>query len=100
MYVSICDTQVSAQGFPGGPVIKNPPVRGYRFDPWSGKIPHAMQYLRQCATATESTCLEPVLYNKRGHCSEKPTHRSEGQPLLTPTRESPYTATKTQDSLN
>ena len=29
--------------FPGGPVDKNPPAqcKGHKFDPWSGKIPHA-----------------------------------------------------------
>ena len=29
--------------FPGGPVVKTPSFhcKGCRFDPWSGKIPHA-----------------------------------------------------------
>ena len=42
--------------------------------------------------------LEPVLHNKRSHCSEKPEHHKEEQPLLAATRESPHTATKTQRS--
>ena len=33
--------------FPGGPVVKNPPVNagGRGFDPWSGKIPHVSEQL-------------------------------------------------------
>ena len=56
---------------PGGPAVKNPPVglsrwfsgwestcqcRGYGFDPWSGKIPHAVEQLSPWATTTEPTC--------------------------------------------
>ena len=31
--------------FPGGAVVKNPPANagGHGFDPWSGKIPHAVE---------------------------------------------------------
>ena len=29
--------------------------RGHGFEPWSGKIPHAVEQLSTCATATEST---------------------------------------------
>ena len=40
------ETKVSGQGFPGGLVIKNPPATaGDWFDPWSGKIPHAVEQL-------------------------------------------------------
>ena len=41
--------------FPGGAVVKNPPAiaGGHEFDPWSGKIPHAMEQLSPCPTATE-----------------------------------------------
>ena len=51
--------------FPGGTVDKNPPVkkkkkkesacqfRGHGFEPWSGKIPHAVEHLSLCATTTE-----------------------------------------------
>ena len=27
--------------------------RGHRFEPWSGKIPHAVEQLSPCATTTE-----------------------------------------------
>ena len=42
--------------------------------------------------------LKPVLHNKRSHCSEKPVHLNEEQPLLATTRESRHAATKTQRS--
>ena len=42
--------------------------------------------------------LEPVLHNKRSHCSEKPAHCNEEQPLLAATREILCTAKKTQCS--
>ena len=29
------------------------PVQGHGFEPWSGKIPHAMEQLSPCATTTE-----------------------------------------------
>ena len=29
------------------------PMQGTWFDPWSGKIPHAMEQLSPCATTTE-----------------------------------------------
>ena len=59
--------------------------RGHRFDPWSGRIPHASEQLSLCATVTEPgvqellkpTCLESVLCNKRSHQNEKPTHGNE-----------------------
>jgi len=46
------------------------------FDPWCGKIPHALEQLSPC-TMTEPTCLEPVLHNKRSHFDEKPAHHSK-----------------------
>ena len=36
------------------------------------------------------------IHNKRGHDSERPTHRDEEWPPLAGTRESPRTETKTQ----
>ena len=72
--------------------------RGHRFEPWSGKIPHAVEQLGPWATTTEPARLEPVLRNKRGHDSERPMHRDEEWPPLTATRESPHTETKTQHS--
>ena len=50
------------EGFPSGAVDENPPAnagesacqcRGHRFEPWSGKIPHATEQLSSCATTTE-----------------------------------------------
>ena len=72
--------------------------RGHGFEPWSGKIPHAVEQLGPWATITEPARLEPVLCNKRGHDSERPTHRDEEWPPLATTRESPRTETKTQHS--
>ena len=45
------------EGFPGGSVVKELACRHsrHRFDPWSGRIPHAMEQLNLCTTA------EPVL---------------------------------------
>ena len=51
--------------------------RGHGFKPWSGKMPHATEQLSPCATTTEPARLEPVLHNKRGRDSEKPTHLNE-----------------------
>ena len=72
--------------------------RGHGFEPWSGKISHAMEQLGPWATTTEPACLEPVLHNKRGRDSERPTHRDEEWPPLSVTRESPRTETKAQHS--
>ena len=41
--------------------------KGYEFDPWSGKIPHATEQLSQYATTTE-----PVLYSLRAETVEAP----------------------------
>ena len=43
--------------------------RGHRFEPWSGKIPHAVKQVSPRATTTqlEPARLEPVLRNKRSH---------------------------------
>ena len=72
--------------------------RRHRFEPWSGKIPHAAEQPGPWATTTEPACLEPVLRNKRGRDSERPTHRDEEWPPLAATRESPRTEMKTQHS--
>ena len=71
---------------------------GHGFEPWSGKIPHAVEQLGPWATTTEPAHLEPVLLNKRGRDSERPTHRDEEWPPLATTRESPCTVMKTQHS--
>ena len=46
------------RGFLGGPVVKKPSCNagGYWFDPWSGKIPYAVEHLSLCPTTTELTC--------------------------------------------
>ena len=72
--------------------------RVHRFEPWSGKIPHATEQLGPWATATEPARLEPVLHNKRGRDSERPAHRDEEWPPLAAIRESPRTEMKTQHS--
>ena len=44
------------QGFPGGPVVRNPAANARDtdvFDPWSWKIPHVEGQLSPCATAIE-----------------------------------------------
>ena len=57
--------------FPDGPVAHNLPANaGYL-----GLTPAGQ--LRLCTTTTEAHTLEPVLCNKRSHCSEKPTHHNE-----------------------
>ena len=67
--------------------------REHGFNPWSRKIPHAVEQLSPCATTAEPEC-----HNKRNHCNEKPAHVNKEQLLLAATRESPRTAAKTQCS--
>ena len=82
-------------GLPGGGKESTCQCRGCRFGPWSGKIPHATEYLSQHATTTDpvldslgaetepkcrnywSPCyLEPAPCNKKSHHNEKPRHRN------------------------
>ena len=72
--------------------------RGHGFEPWSGKIPHAVEQLGPCTTTTEPARLQPVVRDKRGRDSERPTHGDEAWPPLAATGESPRTETKTQHS--
>ena len=57
----------------------------YGFDPWSGKIPHAMKQLSPCTTPPEPVALEPrscdywslhtlqpMFFNRRSRHNEKP----------------------------
>ena len=69
--------------------------RGPGFEPWSGKIPHAVEQLGPWATITEPAHLEPVLRNGRGRDSERPAQRDEEWPPLATTREGPRTETTT-----
>ena len=61
-----------ARDFPAGTVDKNPlaKCRGLGFDPWSGKIPHALEQLSPCATSTEA------LRRASAPQQKKPVHRS------------------------
>ena len=72
--------------------------RGHGFEPWSGKIPRAVEQLGPWATITEPARLEPVLRNKRGRDGGRPAHRDEEWPPFARTLESPRTETKTQHS--
>ena len=65
------------QDFPGGPVIKNLPCNAGDVGSIPGqgtKIPHALEQLSLCATATEPTCsaacapqLESLHHMQRSH---------------------------------
>ena len=70
------------------------PMQGHRFETCSRKIPYATGQPQSLALHT----LEPVLYHKRSHYNEKPAQVNEEYPLITATRESPCTATKTHPS--
>ena len=59
----------------------------HEFDPWSRRIPQAMEQLSLYATTPDlcytshmqllkPACLESVLYHKRSHCCEKPMHHN------------------------
>ena len=68
------------------------PVQGTRIDPWSGKIPHALEWqvpelLSLWAETTEPMSrnhwnlhLQPVLCSRRSHCNGKPIHCNWRQP--------------------
>ena len=63
---------LEAVDFPATPVVKNPPARRLRFDPWSKTIPHAAKQLSPCTACTEpafwswqATSTELACYN---HC--------------------------------
>ena len=67
-----------------------------KFDPWSGKILHA---IGQLSPFPQLLCLrarQPVGSNKGSPCHGKPTRGKGEWPLLAPSRETPLTATKTQ----
>ena len=82
--------------------------RGHGFEPWSGKIPHAVEQLGPWATAAEPARLEPVPRNGRGRDGERPAHRDEEWPPgrddewppLAATRESPRTKRRPNTSKN
>ena len=72
--------------------------RGHGFEPWSGRMPHAVEQLGPWATITEPARLQPVLRSRGGRDSERPAHRDEEWPPLAATGESPRTEAKTQHS--
>ena len=74
--------------------------RGHGFEPWSGKIPHAVELLSPCATITEPAHLERVPRNKRGRDSERPAHRDEEWPPLAATREAPAQKRRPNTAIN
>ena len=55
------------------------------FDPWSGKIPHAMEQLSPCATT-----IGPVLRNKWGPCKENPCTAMKSGPYSPQLEKSPH----------
>ena len=77
------------------------PMQGMWVQSLIQEDPHALVQLSPCTTATEPslqspraattepTCLEPMLHNKRSHCSEKPKHCNEEYTPLATIRESP-----------
>ena len=80
------------QGFPGGSVVKSQ-RRGCRFNPWSGKIPHASKQLSLCATTTEPAFWSPratsagvqvpwSLCSTGSYRDEKPVHHNREEPPL------------------
>ena len=75
----------SCLDFPGFLVVENlhSQCRGHEFSTWSRKIPHTSGQLSPCASTTEAPALEPVLYDKRSHCNEKPVHweKDPAQPI-------------------
>ena len=63
-------------GFPGGPVVKNPPanIGDMGSIPDLGtKTPYVAEQLSSCGTTPEPKHLEPVC-NKRSYCHEKLSH--------------------------
>ena len=50
--------------------------RRYGLNPWSRKIPHAMEHLGPCGQLLSPCSREPVLCNKRSPHNEKPEHHN------------------------
>ena len=80
-------------------MVKNPPANAgdTGSSPGLGRS-HMLRSTWAREPHTEPARLEPVLHNKGGHDSGRPTHRDEEWPPLATTRESSRTATKTQRS--
>ena len=84
-------SEVSCWDFPGGPVVKNPPIDMSYIPGLGTKSPHAAGQLSLCT-------VEPILCNKINYCNEKPTHHNLTIPLLDTTRETLHKIAKTQHS--
>ena len=74
------------------------PVQGTRVRALVWEDPTCRGAARPVNHTYEPARLEPVLRNKRGRDSERPTHRDEEWPPLAANGESPRTETKTQHS--
>ena len=71
--------------------------RGHGFEPWSGKIPHAVEQLSPCATTTEpalwsprATTTEPACHNYWRPCAKSPCSATRQETTM----RSPRTAMK------
>ena len=64
---------LKGMGFPGGGLVV---LRERGFEPWSRKIPQAMEQPNLHAAAAEA-CTPWSPCNKRGHGDEKPTPRNQ-----------------------
>ena len=101
-YAKINSKQIKAKrrGFPGGPVVKNPPSNAGdagSIPGWGTKIPHAAGQLSLCATTTEPTRHNEREKNPHATTREKPTCCRKQREARAATK-SPHAATKTQCS--
>ena len=62
-------SKVASEGFPGGAVVEST-CQGKRrgFDPWSGRIPHALGQLSLCATTPEPVPYSPGAAAMKSAC--------------------------------
>ena len=72
LHVSVLKQKLEVLDFPDGTVDRNRlPIQGQAFNPWSGKVPHAVEQQSLCTTTTEACVLslprvtntEPVCHN-------------------------------------
>ena len=69
------------QELPGGPVVKNPPANaGDTGSVLVQEGPHAAGRLSPSTTASETTCLEPMLCSRSSHSPEKPCPAAREEP--------------------
>ena len=62
-------------------------MQGHKFDPWSRKIPHAVEQLSPWAPSIEPVLQSPGMVTTEPPCYDQRSHRNE-KPLITTTRES------------